>query len=363
MANLALSLTVEPDLPSWFSDAETITQVNNALNTMMHRERWKYTKAQPIIDLLPNTATLPKISSALSGVSVELVNRLSLRAPIDPDARAAPEATAALCYHDSVCVITVVDTPPKPLEIIHSGSSFPIVIKISPNTMLTLQETFICDVDQQQTLWIELAQGAQVLHSRNTFNKGNHWQFLRAHVNRDATYTLNNHVSGSTTRRQDMQIICAGTGAHADITSAACIETNCHLDQQITLEHQAANTTSNQIFHNIAGSKAKVTFNGRIHIHSQCPGVDAQLTNKNLSIGDNARINTKPELEIYTDDVKCAHGTTIGRLDDTHMFYCASRGLSPEQARTLLARAFLKVCTQGPLADIAISHFDAISGN
>ena len=88
-----------------------------------------------------------------------------------------------------------------------------------------------------------------------------------------------------------------------------------NLDQQITIEHQP-HTTSRQRVHNIVADRGKSTFNGRIHIHEGAKNSDAQLSNKNLGLGANATINTKPELEIYNDDVSCAHGATIGQLDD-----------------------------------------------
>ena len=86
---------------------------------------------------------------------------------------------------------------------------------------------------------------------------------------------------------------------------------------------------------------AKVTFNGRIHIHEHCGSVDANLSNKNLALANGATINTKPELEIYTDDVKCAHGATVGELDETQLFYLRSRGVPLADAQDLMVLAFL----------------------
>mgnify|MGYP005686994099 FL=1 len=126
------------------------------------------------------------------------------------------------------------------------------------------------------------------------------------------------------------------------------------LDQQVTLEHLVANGKSKQVVHNIVADGGKCTFNGRIHIHEDANGTDATLANKNLGLGKNATINTKPELEIYTDDVTCAHGATIGQLSDQELFYLTSRGISPESAQALLSEGFLRQCTQGPLAEAAL---------
>ena len=126
-----------------------------------------------------------------------------------------------------------------------------------------------------------------------------------------------------------------------------------NLDQQITIEHINPHTTSRQRVHNIVADRGKSTFNGRIHIHEGAKNSDAQLSNKNLGLGANATINTKPELEIYNDDVSCAHGATIGQLDDNQLFYLCSRGVAPAVARRLLCEGFLQQCVDGPLADAA----------
>ena len=103
-----------------------------------------------------------------------------------------------------------------------------------------------------------------------------------------------------------------------------------------------------------------MTFNGRIHIYEQCPGVDAHLSNKNLALAESATINTKPELEIYTDDVACSHGATVGALDEAELFYCVSRGIDPELAQRMLGLGFLKTASNGPLAESAQNAFEGV---
>jgi Fe-S cluster assembly protein SufD len=97
-------------------------------------------------------------------------------------------------------------------------------------------------------------------------------------------------------------------------------------------------------------------FNGRIHIHPHSPRSDATLSNRNLALHPDAQINTKPELEIYTDDVKCAHGATVGQISADSLFYLQSRGLSERDARRMLCRAFIRECVTGPLADEAAAR-------
>ncbi|MEM9624580.1 MAG: SufD family Fe-S cluster assembly protein, partial [Pseudomonadota bacterium] len=224
--------------------------------------------------------------------------------------------------------------------------------------------------DEYQCVWLSLDESSQVTHSRNNLyaESGNDGQtstvfrHLEVNVPANASYRLHNHSTGCATHRQNIHINCTGPGAHAAISSAALVPADTHLDQQITVEHSAAHSYSEQTIHNIAGDKANVTFNGRIHIHANSNGVQAHLTNKNLGMGDQATINTKPELEIYTDDVQCSHGATVGQLDADHLFYCASRGIDERSAKQLLSQAFLNVCTQGPLADEAADWFNQYAG-
>jgi Fe-S cluster assembly protein SufD len=136
-----------------------------------------------------------------------------------------------------------------------------------------------------------------------------------------------------------------------DLIGAYVVAGDTHLDQQFLVEHRAPDTTSRQTFHGIGAGKGTAVFNGRIHIHKDSPGSDARLTNKNLALHPEATINTKPELEIYTDDVKCAHGATVGQLAEDSIFYLQSRGVSQNDAKALLCQAFLKSCIAGPLAE------------
>ena len=106
-------------------------------------------------------------------------------------------------------------------------------------------------------------------------------------------------------------------------------------------------------FHGIGAEKGTAVFNGRIHIHPGAPRADAVLSNRNLSLHPDAIINTKPELEIYTDDVRCAHGATVGQISEDSLFYLRSRGLSPAQAKRMLCRAFINECIEGALAEPA----------
>jgi Fe-S cluster assembly protein SufD len=146
---------------------------------------------------------------------------------------------------------------------------------------------------------------------------------------------------GSTTRRSDIHVRLDGHRATTNIDLACAVHRRDRLDHQVVVEHIGLDTVSRQLVHGIATGSSELTFNGRIHIHPGAQRSDARLTNRNLLLDKKARINTKPELEIYANDVKCSHGATVGQIDPAQMFYLRTRGLDEVAARAMLTRAFL----------------------
>jgi len=127
---------------------------------------------------------------------------------------------------------------------------------------------------------------------------------------------------------------------------------NQHIDNHILANHIHAMTHSSQNFYGVIGSKGCAVFNGKALVHEGAFDTNANQYNHNLLLSENAEINTKPELEIYADDVKCSHGTTVGQLDEDAIFYLQSRGITKELARQLLTKTFITRI----LADINISN-------
>ncbi|MDB9756578.1 SufD family Fe-S cluster assembly protein, partial [Pseudomonadales bacterium] len=325
-----------------------------ALNSTLHRERWKYSKTAPVLEGLANAMNLPTIvGGEQAGVQISQAPQQNLSFGFDLSQ--APEAFARLCYAQEAIFIHIDKALDAPLEIHHADSTVPVLLSLGANAEATLLENFTGNLQPQNTLWISLAEGSHLKHSRNSLEAAHlHWQYLAVDIGKNADYLLNNHATGAGLRRQDIHIRVSGQGANAELISAAMISGKLALDQQVTLEHLVTNGKSKQVVHNIVADGGKCTFNGRIHIHEGANGTDATLANKNLGLGKNATINTKPELEIYTDDVTCAHGATIGQLSDQELFYLTSRGISPESAQALLSEGFLRQCTQGPLAEAAL---------
>lgn len=158
---------------------------------------------------------------------------------------------------------------------------------------------------------------------------------------RDSQYNAFYLSLGSRLTRNDVVVNHNVGGSHSEIAGVYIPQNQHVVDYHTCIEHKVPNCTSNEVFRGIMNDKAKAIFNGRIHIHAQAQKTNAQLSNKNLLLTNTAEIYTKPELEIYADDVKCAHGATVAQLEDKARFYLQSRGISKRDAEVMLSFGFI----------------------
>lgn len=147
---------------------------------------------------------------------------------------------------------------------------------------------------------------------------------------------------GSQMARNDLDVDLAGERAHANLYGLFMADGNRHVDNHLRVDHHGPDTTSVENYRGILNDTARGVFNGKIIVHSGADGTDAKMSNRNLLLSEKAEVNTKPELEIYTDDVKCAHGSTTGQLDHSAMFYLRTRGVPEATARLMLVGAFAR---------------------
>ncbi|MDE5955587.1 MAG: SufD family Fe-S cluster assembly protein [Bacteroidales bacterium] len=138
-----------------------------------------------------------------------------------------------------------------------------------------------------------------------------------------------------------LEVVLAGRGASADIAGAYVCGHDEKIRISVDMRHEVPDCTSRQLFKGIAGGHSSVDFYGKITVVKDAQHTEAYQENHNILISDYAKVNTKPQLEIYADDVKCSHGATIGRLNEEEQFYMRSRGISLEDARVLQMISFL----------------------
>jgi Fe-S cluster assembly protein SufD len=133
-----------------------------------------------------------------------------------------------------------------------------------------------------------------------------------------------------------------------------------HIDNYMLVEHKSPHSNSRQYYNGILDGQAHGVFHGRIIVHKGAQKTDAKQTNRNLLLSDDAQMDTKPQLEIYADDVKCTHGATIGQIDQDALFYLRSRGVDDLAARKLLLLAFASECLDRMSNETARKHVERL---
>lgn len=173
-------------------------------------------------------------------------------------------------------------------------------------------------------------------HGRAQF----HTELLESKLARDAHIKLGYVDLGGSLIRNDVQIDLAEPGAVCELFGVFLTSHGQHVDNHTRIDHAAPQTTSREAFRGIIGERGRGVFNGKVVVHRGAEGTDAEQSSDNLLLSERGEIDTKPELEIYTDAVKCAHGATVGELDPDQLFYMRSRGIDEGTAKGLLTFAF-----------------------
>jgi len=176
---------------------------------------------------------------------------------------------------------------------------------------------------------------------------------LRIQQGRSTNVVSHSVLLGGTLVRNNVHPVLAGEGGECLINGLFIGNGRQHLDNYMLVEHASPRCSSRQFYNGILDGHAHGVFHGRIIVHKDAQKTDAKQTNRNLLLSDDAQIDTKPQLEIYADDVKCTHGATIGQIEGDALFYLRSRGIDEVSARKLLLFAFASECLdrmkQGPV--------------
>jgi Fe-S cluster assembly protein SufD len=167
---------------------------------------------------------------------------------------------------------------------------------------------------------------------------------LRIEQARAANVSSHSILLGGGLVRNNVHPVLAGEGAECLINGLFVGAGKQHLDNYMMVEHAQPQGASRQFYNGILAGEARGVFHGRIVVHKDAQKTDAKQTNRNLLLSDAARIDTKPQLEIHADDVKCTHGATIGQIEEEQLFYLRSRGFPEVEARNLLLYAFAAEC-------------------
>ncbi len=222
-----------------------------------------------------------------------------------------------------------------------------IVIEAGPGSRATFVQHFL-DSGPASQRWtncvtqLKQAPGSQLAlyRSQRHGDGAVHTSLLSAELASDAELTAGYFDLGGKLVRNDVEIVLGGTGARTDLFGLLLAGSAQHIDDHTVIRHAAGATVSAENFRGIIGQRGRGVFNGKVVVEPGCQRIDARQTNDNLLLGEHAEIDTKPELEIYANDVKCSHGSTVGELDADQLFFLRARGLDTIAARRVLTAAF-----------------------
>ncbi|MGB1238405.1 MAG: Fe-S cluster assembly protein SufD [Pseudomonadales bacterium] len=250
------------------------------------------------------------------------------------------------------CVIEVeadasIDQPIRLVQHFSSQSQahLRVLVKLNSGAKACIIEQFSGDALSLNTSFAEydIATQAHLEHYRLALQTQEAISVGGCHFNlAEKAKLISNLIGfGSQLSRVDMDIIHAGEHAYSKLNVIYLLDHRELFDLHSCIEHTKAHGVSEENVRCIVADRANAVFNGRIHIHRDAQKILAEMNNRNLLMSDNAQINTKPELEIYADDVRCAHGATIAEIDEEAMFYLRSRGISRSDAQVLLSFGFI----------------------
>jgi Fe-S cluster assembly protein SufD len=183
---------------------------------------------------------------------------------------------------------------------------------------------------------------------------------LRIQQGRSSNVATHSILLGGALVRNNVHPVLAGEGAECLINGLFMANGRQHMDNYMLVEHASPHCNSRQFYNGILNGQSHGVFHGRIIVHKDAQKTDAKQTNRNLLLCDDAQIDTKPQLEIYADDVKCTHGATIGQVDENALFYLRSRGLEEVAAKHLLLQAFANECMDRMNSGLVRDHVERL---
>jgi Fe-S cluster assembly protein SufD len=237
----------------------------------------------------------------------------------------------------------------RPIEIVFDGkeniAAFPHVIVIAEaGSKATLIESYSSSAKSftNAAVQILVEDNANLTHYRVQKESAEafHYGVTEATLGRGSSYNATSINLGGAISRHDIELKFTAEGSEAWVDGLYMINGTQHSDTHSIIDHTVPNCTSHQNYKGVLNDRSRAVFNGKVFVRENAHGTDAQQSNKNLLLSNDARVDTKPQLEIFNDDVKCAHGATVGQLEEEELFYLLTRGLPENLAKNLLTYGF-----------------------
>jgi Fe-S cluster assembly protein SufD len=241
---------------------------------------------------------------------------------------------------------------PAPIHLLFLASgqqtaNFPRVLVVAEtNSSATLIENYAAAGSgayfTNAVVELVLAEGARLEHYKvqRESGAGFHVATTVADLGANSSYDSTAITFGAQLSRNDIQVTMDHEGAECWVDGLYLVTDNQHTDTHSVIDHRKPHCTSHQLYKGILDGKSRAVFNGKVFVRHDAQKTDALQTNKNLLLSNEARVDTKPQLEILADDVKCAHGAAVGQIDPDELFYLETRGIHPDLARNLLTYGF-----------------------
>jgi Fe-S cluster assembly protein SufD len=379
--------------------AAAILQTDGLLG--VNAESWKYTSSKPFLQTLYQPAGQVKITHAqLAPYQLDSAYRLVIvNGCIDQELSTLPKqlivCSLSQAEKDYPLIVSAVNQQAsddfavlntllfsegcfiylaentildKPLHIIHfakpSAENEVIysrnIIVLEPQAQGTIVEQFVGEQNywRNHVSYISVQQNAQLQHYKlqqesMTAKLTDATTVLQQ---RDAVYVNFNLDLGGALVRHDLSTNLQASGASATLKGIYLTKAKQHVDNHTTIIHSASATHSDEHYKGIMQDQSRAVFNGRVLVTSDVSNINSSQRNDNLLLSDQAEIDTKPELEIYSDDVKCSHGTTVGQLDESALFYLQARGVPADLAKQLLTYGFVYALVE-EIPEVQIQKF------
>jgi Fe-S cluster assembly protein SufD len=303
-------------------------------------EAWKYSDLRSVVD----SEQVASAGAATWTIEADGIEMFDL--PDDGGAFAGIMGEASVAFAKAGFGIRVKEAGRVRVNFASPGQAR-VKIVIEDGAMLDYTE--IAGGDGFQNIGVEVTIGrdAQFTHARLALKgRGVRIEDVSATVAERGVYRLHVANFGAELSRLELDIKLQGEGAQAHLSGVSLLD-GMHADVTTHITHAVGNTSSTQLFKHVVGGKARAVYQGRITVAEGADGSDSRQTAKALLLDEYAEADLKPELEIFADDVKCAHGAAVGDLDADSLFYLRARGIPEEEARKLLVRAFLKEALDG----------------
>ncbi|HTT07194.1 MAG TPA: Fe-S cluster assembly protein SufD [Gammaproteobacteria bacterium] len=294
-----------------------------------------------------------------AGVSLRSLADVLREAPADAARRAPGEATPFQALNDAFCTDGVLITlapgahvePPIHLVFLATGGADAlavhprVLIRAGAGSRARIVETYRGGTEAGLTnavTEISAAEGAHIEHYLVQDESAGAFHIGHLHIEQARASEVISHAiaMGGLLARRDIEVRLTAEQAGATLYGLYLTGGRQHVDHHTRVDHLAPHTRSEEFYRGILNGSSRAVFNGRVIVHPGAFKTDARQSNHNLLLSKDAEVDTKPELEIYADDVKCSHGATVGRLDADALFYLRSRGLDEVAARGLLTYAF-----------------------